>query len=160
MWWLFLLVESLPYQLHIRSCEREHSPNTIFLFKLLVFHEWQICYSSTHYCSSGLSLQPLFFFPWLHCMACGILVSQPRMQSGLATVKAWSPNHWATREFPSSPPPNQSLILKWNQWHDHMTLLLKNMGREEGGGFGMGNTCIPVGDSFWYLAKLIQLCKV
>ena len=34
------------------------------------------------------------------------------------------------------------------------------MGREEGGGFGMGNTCIPVVDSFWYLAKLIQLCKV
>ena len=22
------------------------------------------------------------------------------------------------------------------------------------------NTCIPVVDSFWYLAKLIQLCKV
>ena len=33
-------------------------------------------------------------------------------------------------------------------------------GREEGGGFRMGNTCIPVADSFWYLAKLIQLCKV
>ena len=30
----------------------------------------------------------------------------------------------------------------------------------EGGGFRMGNTCIPVVDSFWYLAKLIQLCKV
>ena len=29
---------------------------------------------------------------------------------------------------------------------------------KEGGGFGMGNTCIPVADSFWYLAKLIQLC--
>ena len=28
------------------------------------------------------------------------------------------------------------------------------------GGFRMGNTCIPVADSFWYLAKLIQLCKV
>ena len=27
-------------------------------------------------------------------------------------------------------------------------------------GFRMGNTCIPVADSFWYLAKLIQLCKV
>ena len=26
------------------------------------------------------------------------------------------------------------------------------MGREEGGGFRMGNTCIPVADSFWYLA--------
>ena len=34
------------------------------------------------------------------------------------------------------------------------------MGREEGGGFRMGNTCIPVADSFWYLAKLTQLCKV
>ena len=31
---------------------------------------------------------------------------------------------------------------------------------EEGGGFRMGNTCIPVADSFWCLAKLIQLCKV
>ena len=25
---------------------------------------------------------------------------------------------------------------------------------------GMENTCIPVADSFWHLAKLIQLCKV
>ena len=28
-----------------------------------------------------------------------------------------------------------------------------------GGGFRMGNTCIPVADSFQYLAKLIQYCK-
>ena len=34
------------------------------------------------------------------------------------------------------------------------------MGREEGGGFRMGNTCIPVADSFQYLAKPIQCCKV
>ena len=34
------------------------------------------------------------------------------------------------------------------------------MGREEGGGFSMGNTCIPVADSFRYLAKPIQYCKV
>ena len=33
------------------------------------------------------------------------------------------------------------------------------MGREEGGGFRMGNTCIPVADSFQYLAKLIQFVK-
>ena len=26
--------------------------------------------------------------------------------------------------------------------------------------FRMGNTCIPVADSFWYLAKPIQYCKV
>ena len=30
----------------------------------------------------------------------------------------------------------------------------------EGRGFRMGNTCIPVVDSFRYLAKLIQFCKV
>ena len=32
--------------------------------------------------------------------------------------------------------------------------------REEGGGFRMGNTCIPVVDSFRYMAKPIQYCKV
>ena len=36
----------------------------------------------------------------------------------------------------------------------------EGMGREEGGGFRMGNTDIPVVDSFRYLAKLIQYCKV
>ena len=34
------------------------------------------------------------------------------------------------------------------------------MGREEGGGFRMGNTCIPVADSFRYMAKPIQYCKI
>ena len=34
------------------------------------------------------------------------------------------------------------------------------MGREEGGGFRMGNTCIPVADSFRNLAKPIQYCNV
>ena len=33
-------------------------------------------------------------------------------------------------------------------------------GREEGGGFRMENVGIPVADSFQYLAKLIQYCKV
>ena len=32
--------------------------------------------------------------------------------------------------------------------------------REEGGGFRMGNACIPVADSYWYMAKPIQYCKV
>ena len=33
-------------------------------------------------------------------------------------------------------------------------------GYGEGGGFRIGNTGIPVADSFRYLAKLIQYCKV
>ena len=40
------------------------------------------------------------------------------------------------------------------------TIQRDGMGREEGGGFRMGNTCIPVVDSFRYVAKLIQYCKV
>ena len=31
---------------------------------------------------------------------------------------------------------------------------------EEGGGFRMGNPCMPVADSFRYMAEPIQYCKV
>ena len=34
------------------------------------------------------------------------------------------------------------------------------MGREDEGGFRMRNTCMPVADSFRYMAKPIQYCKV
>ena len=34
------------------------------------------------------------------------------------------------------------------------------MGREGGGGFRMGNTCIPMEDSSQCMAKTIQYCKV
>ena len=35
---------------------------------------------------------------------------------------------------------------------------MDDTGREEGGGFRMGSTCIPVADS-WCMAKPIQYCK-
>ena len=34
------------------------------------------------------------------------------------------------------------------------------MEREEGGGLRMGDTCIPVADSFRYLAKFINYSKI
>ena len=34
------------------------------------------------------------------------------------------------------------------------------MGREVGAGFRMGNTCTPVADSCWCMAKPLQYCKV
>ena len=34
------------------------------------------------------------------------------------------------------------------------------IGREVGGGFRMGNTCTPMVDSCWCMAKPIQYCKV
>ena len=36
----------------------------------------------------------------------------------------------------------------------------EGMGRDEGGGFRMGKTCMPVADSFRYMAEQIQYCKV
>jgi len=50
------------------------------------------------------------------------------------------------------------MILYMFQCHSGMTQR-DGMGREDGGGFRMGNTCIPVADSFWYMAKPIQYCK-
>lgn len=40
-----------------------------------------------------------FFFFWLHCKACVILVPYPGIELGTTTVKALSANHWTTREF-------------------------------------------------------------
>ena len=36
----------------------------------------------------------------LHCMACGILVPQPRIEHGPSGLRAWSPNHQTARELP------------------------------------------------------------
>ena len=45
--------------------------------------------------------------------------------------------------------------------NQHKTLDSRNgMGREVGGGFRMGNTCTPLVDACWCMAKPIQYCKV
>ena len=43
----------------------------------------------------------LFFF-CLHHTACGILVPQQGIEPRPSALKAWSPNHWTTREFPQN----------------------------------------------------------
>ena len=40
------------------------------------------------------------FFLWLHHMAFRIVVPQPGVEPTSLAVKAWSPTHWITREFP------------------------------------------------------------
>ena len=37
---------------------------------------------------------------WLYHATCGILVPQPGIKPGPLAVRALSPNHWTTREFP------------------------------------------------------------
>ena len=39
---------------------------------------------------------------WLHCVACGIFVSLSGIEPVPSALGVWSPNHWATREFPKS----------------------------------------------------------
>ena len=40
-----------------------------------------------------------FFFFWLHCSVCGILVPGPGIEPTPLALKAWSLNHWTTRKF-------------------------------------------------------------
>ena len=54
---------------------------------------------------------------------------------------------------------DQNVLPKAWGWCTGMTQR-DGTGREEGGGFRMGNTCVPVVDSCWYMAKSIQYCKV
>ena len=49
------------------------------------------------------------------------------------------------------------MILDARGWCTEMTQR-DGTGREEGGAFRMGNTCIPVADSCWCMAKPIQYC--
>ena len=53
----------------------------------------------------------------------------------------------------------KSLLMTVKEESEKADLKLNIPGREEGGGFRMGSTGIPVAYSFRCLAKLIQFCK-
>ena len=52
-------------------------------------------------------------------------------------------------------PWNWKTLAPWKESYDKPRQRIK----KQRGGFRMGNTCVPVADSFWYLAKLIQFVK-
>ena len=45
-----------------------------------------------------MTLSIYLFNFWLHWVACGILIPQPGIEPMPSAVKAWSPNHWTSRE--------------------------------------------------------------
>ena len=47
-----------------------------------------------------LSAAYFIFVFWLHCVACGILVSWPRIRPAPLAVEVQSLNHWTSREVP------------------------------------------------------------
>ena len=53
----------------------------------------------------------------------------------------------------------QCMIQDARGWCTGMTQR-DGMGREEGGGFRMGNTCTPMADAYQFMAKPIQYCRV
>ena len=88
--------------------------------------------------------------------------SQPRDQTCISPgsyIGRWVLHHWPPGK-PQIRPHDWQLVSYMIFYWCTGTTQRDGMGREEGGGFRMGNTCIPVADSFWYLAKIIQLCKV
>ena len=98
----------------------------------------------------------------------GIESESPELAAGFFTL-------WTTREAPCGHRTiitciiyhiwNESPVQVWCTILDAWgwctgTNQRDGKGREEGGGFRMGNTCISVVDSCWYMAKPIQYCKV
>ena len=93
--------------------------------------------------------------------------SQPRDRTQVSHIAGGFFTSWATREalVNVSICANKNIIcaLKIVQdaqgWCIGMTQR-DGMGREVGEGFRIGNTCTPVADLCWCMAKLIQYCKV
>ena len=42
----------------------------------------------------------LFYFIWVHSVACGISVPWPEIELGPLAVRTWSLSHWTARDFP------------------------------------------------------------
>ena len=55
-----------------------------------------------HWRSPLLPSSSSFFFFWLHCETCVILVPWLGIKPPLLAIEAWSLNHWTAREVPSS----------------------------------------------------------
>ena len=79
-----------------RGCHYMQMHGILKAFRICGLQMWR------HFRSALIHLFPLYIFLLflLHCAACGILVLQPQMEPRPLGVKAWSPNHWTTREFP------------------------------------------------------------
>ena len=55
-----------------------------------------------------------FFFLWMHCMNCRILVPLPAIEPEPSSVRACSSNHWTTRKFPHFHYILFSVVFVWN----------------------------------------------
>ena len=54
--------------------------------------------NSSHCCF----FKVIYFIYWLHCVACGILVPQPKIEAVSPTLEVQRPSHWTTRDVACS----------------------------------------------------------
>ena len=88
------MVQQLQDQHHLGTCQKCR------FFSPLPQSHW-IIYSKVAVPKSVGFLLLLFCFVfWPHHTACGILVTRPGTEPRSSAVRARSPNHWTTREFP------------------------------------------------------------
>ena len=79
-------------------------------FYMLIYHSYILFSDMSILYWIFLEMQKsLSFFFWLHHVACGILVPQPGIKPRPSAVRAWSPNHWTSREFH----PNLYFLMDW-----------------------------------------------
>ena len=127
---------------------------------------WAICLSSLEKClfsSLAHFLAGSFIFLELSCRSClyifeiSCLWERERERVGWFGRMALKHVQYHIRN--ESPVQVRFRIQDAWGWCTDMTQR-DGTGKEVGGVFGMGNTCIPVEDSYWYMAKPIQYCKV
>ena len=85
--------------------------------------------SEIHMCYNFILFYFILFF-WLRHMACKILVPGPGIEPGPTAVKALSPDHWTTREFPTI---LNRVVGKFSLRSDISSKAQKRQGREAPG---------------------------
>ena len=116
-------------------------------------------------CRSSCSLHwwchPAISSPHVLFSFCPDLSQQQDFSNESSVCIRW-PKYWnfsfSIRQFSEY----SGLILLKTDWFDLLAVqgTLRSLLKQHSWRFRMGNTCMPVADSFWYLAKLKQLCKV
>ena len=104
-----------PPHLQLHSLEKA---SAWWIWVRLCFQPWSLGYAQAGPFRIQVTLSSLgpfkfrtFFCLWLHHKAYGILVPGPGIEPVPPAVKAWSLNHWTTREVP-----NSELLLKKKNW--------------------------------------------
>ena len=95
----------------------------------------------------------VFFFCWLYCMACGLLLPWPGMEPRPLTVKAPSTDHRTTREFPQTH--GFLRTVNFQTWFCH---LLCNLGNIHSHNLDVHHCTLRARYSFFHWSRVDLVC--